>query len=57
MYDSITERFFRTPGPRTKLFERFFCRSINNIVDVEVDIINEVKLQFILIIVKNKAIR
>ena len=26
---SITERFFRLPGPRTKYFEHFFCRSIN----------------------------
>ena len=30
MYDSITERFFHTQGPWIKLFERFFCRSINN---------------------------
>ena len=30
--DSITERFFRAPGSRTKIFERFvFLRSINNI--------------------------
>ena len=29
--DSITERFFRAPGPRTKNFKLFFCRSINYI--------------------------
>ena len=28
--ESITERFFRTPGSWTKLSERVFCRSINN---------------------------
>ena len=30
MHDSITERFFRAPGPRTNLFERILCRKINN---------------------------
>ena len=30
MYDSITEKFFRAPGPFTKPFERVFCRSLNN---------------------------
>ena len=28
--DSITEMFLRGPGPRTKDFERFFSRLINN---------------------------
>ena len=28
VYDSITERFFRTPGPWTKYLSVFFC-SIN----------------------------
>ena len=31
-YDSITEGFFCTTGPWTKLFECFFYRSINNIL-------------------------
>ena len=30
VYDSITERFFRTPGPRTKYLSAFVFRSINN---------------------------
>ena len=29
VYDSITERFFRTPGPWTKYLSAFFLRSIN----------------------------
>ena len=32
VYESITERFFRTPGPRTKYLSAFFFRSINNII-------------------------
>ena len=32
MCDSITERFFRAPGSRTKYFERIFCRSVNYIL-------------------------
>ena len=28
--DTITERFFRVPGPLTKYCERFFSRSTNN---------------------------
>ena len=31
VYDSITETFFRTPSPNTKLFERFFIVHKQNI--------------------------
>ena len=30
MYDSINKRFLCTPSPKTKVFNRFFYRSINN---------------------------
>ena len=33
--DSITERFFRVPVPRTKHSERLFFRSINNVLGVK----------------------
>ena len=33
--DSMTERLFRTPGPTTKYFKRFFCRLINNVYNFD----------------------
>ena len=30
VYDSITERFFRAPGPKGKYFIVFVCRSISH---------------------------
>ena len=33
MYDSITERFFRAPGPMTKLFERILSFNKQQIYD------------------------
>ena len=36
MCDSITERFFCAPDPRTKYFERIFCRSISYIYKYDI---------------------
>ena len=30
VYDSTSEKFFSAPSPKTKFFERLFCRLISN---------------------------